>query len=198
MALVYQPTLDSDGSYMPPKLTLHDVRAARKIYGPRREPYNNGIGILSGDENSNVETTTYIVPTEVISTTTQTEVNSNNECPDNGLIHAIASEEVTYIIRRRDVYKIQNQRVVKTGPIGDFFQWNASLDIHAGYIRNGSLILLDYDKQVYVYDPIPMQSDKFTLRKGFPKKTPIDMGIRGAIMINDKAYVFSWVCSLFI
>uniref|UniRef100_A0A914CE56 Uncharacterized protein n=1 Tax=Acrobeloides nanus TaxID=290746 RepID=A0A914CE56_9BILA len=35
-----------------------------------------------------------------------------------------------------------------------------------------------------------MQFDKFQLREGFPKKTPIDMDMSGAIMINDKAHVF--------
>jgi predicted Zn-dependent protease len=33
MAPLYQPTMDSYGSYMAPKLTAEDVGAARKIYG---------------------------------------------------------------------------------------------------------------------------------------------------------------------
>uniref|UniRef100_A0A914EAS5 Protein kinase domain-containing protein n=1 Tax=Acrobeloides nanus TaxID=290746 RepID=A0A914EAS5_9BILA len=147
---------------------------------------------------SDVETTTYIVPTEVISTTTQTNVNSKYECP-NYIHPVIASEEVTYILDGIYVYKIQNQRVVKKVKEADFFvQSNFSLaNIKAGYIRNGSLILLDDmdDKkqvQVFIYDPIPMQSDKFKLREGFPKKTPIDWYISGAIKINDKAYVFDY------
>jgi predicted Zn-dependent protease len=32
MAPYYKPTIDSDGSYMPPRLTPHDVSAVRKIY----------------------------------------------------------------------------------------------------------------------------------------------------------------------
>ena len=58
-------------------------------------------------------------------------------------------------------------------------------------------MIQDLKFQIYIFDPIPMQSDKFKLREGFPKKTPIDQFIRGAIMINDKAYVF-YVCFLFI
>uniref|UniRef100_A0A914CML9 Uncharacterized protein n=1 Tax=Acrobeloides nanus TaxID=290746 RepID=A0A914CML9_9BILA len=145
-----------------------------------------------------MKTTNYIVPAEVISTTTQTKINSKHECPDQiGIV--IASEEVTYILDGSYVYKIQNQRVVKKGSIADFFiQWDYSSSIDAGYIRNGSLILLDFtcqdlipcQKQVHIYDPIPMQPDKFKLRKDFSKKLPIDMIIYGAIMINDKAYIF--------
>ena len=58
-------------------------------------------------------------------------------------------------------------------------------------------MIQDLKFQVYVFDPIPMQFDKFQLREGFPKKTPIDITMNGAIMINDKAHVFG-VCSLFI
>jgi hypothetical protein len=58
-------------------------------------------------------------------------------------------------------------------------------------------VLQDLKFQVRIYDPIPMQSDKFKLREGFPKKTSIDINITGVIMINDKAHVFE-VCFLFI
>lgn len=40
MAPYYHPTVDSDGHYMPPKLTSLDVSAARKLYGPRIEVYH--------------------------------------------------------------------------------------------------------------------------------------------------------------
>ena len=59
-------------------------------------------------------------------------------------------------------------------------------------------MIQDLKFQALVYDPIPMQSDQFKLREGFPKKTPIDITMNGAIMINDMAYVFEDVCSLFI
>uniref|UniRef100_A0A914E974 Uncharacterized protein n=1 Tax=Acrobeloides nanus TaxID=290746 RepID=A0A914E974_9BILA len=95
MAPLYEPTMDSYGSYMPPKLTAYDVGEARKIYGSRIGPYesspkncepcNNGRENLFDNENSNVETTPYIEPTEEISTTTKTKIsilNSENGCPN--------------------------------------------------------------------------------------------------------------------
>uniref|UniRef100_A0A914CE78 Uncharacterized protein n=1 Tax=Acrobeloides nanus TaxID=290746 RepID=A0A914CE78_9BILA len=103
-----------------------------------------------------VETTTYtptevistITETEVISTITQTKVNSKYECPGYTYF-VIASEEVTYIYYFYHVYIIQNQRVVKKVYQVEFFvPWNSSyISMEAGYIRNGSLILLDDKKQ---------------------------------------------------
>jgi hypothetical protein len=67
-------------------------------------------------------------------------------------IQILASEEVTYIIDGTyTVYKIQNQRIVKKVSIGNFFVQDFpfySSDIIAGYIRDGSLILLNWKKQV--------------------------------------------------
>uniref|UniRef100_A0A914EMP9 Peptidase M10 metallopeptidase domain-containing protein n=1 Tax=Acrobeloides nanus TaxID=290746 RepID=A0A914EMP9_9BILA len=44
---------------------------------------------------------------------------------------------------------------------------------------------------VYIFDSISDSNGKFKLRDGYPKKTPINKDINGAIIIDDKAYIFS-------
>uniref|UniRef100_A0A914C8T2 Uncharacterized protein n=1 Tax=Acrobeloides nanus TaxID=290746 RepID=A0A914C8T2_9BILA len=192
MAPVYLPTLDSYGNYMPPRLTSYDVGAARKIYGRRIDGFkgNSNCEVEPCDQN-NEETeifaTTKIAPTEEIKTTTASLLT---ECPEN--FSAIAADKNTiFVFSNSDLYKIQNRHVVKKGQKGDFnIHWNYSTIIETGYIRNGSLILLDSQKMVFLFDPISGSNEKFQLRNGYPKKTPINMEINGAIVIDNEAHIF--------
>jgi hypothetical protein len=62
----------------------------------------------------------------------------------------LADKNTIFVFSNSELYKIQNRHVVKKGQKGDFIShWNYSTIIETGYIRNGSLILLDSQKMVY-------------------------------------------------
>uniref|UniRef100_A0A914DWT4 Peptidase metallopeptidase domain-containing protein n=1 Tax=Acrobeloides nanus TaxID=290746 RepID=A0A914DWT4_9BILA len=172
MAPYYKPTIDSDGNYMPPHLTLHDISAVRKIYKPRRS-------ILTGNSNKTTpETANSAVSQTDETTTTKGPALTENECPDH-FTAVVADKDTIFVFSRSiNIYKIQNQQVVQHGEEDTFLTpWDYTTVVIGGY--------------VYIFDPISGSNGKFKLRDGYPKKTPINKDINGAIIIDDKAYIFS-------